>query len=233
MAVKGTSQDRWKKKTWFEVIAPKLFEEAKVGNVVASEPEELIGRRVEPSMFELIGDVRKSHMKLVLEIDNVEGTKAITKVTSFELVRSYINSLVRRRTSKVDCIVGGLTQDGIKARIKVFAVTSQRCDTSQKQKIRRIMIAALRKLIAETSFETLLSDTITNKVQKTLKDEVKKIYPIKSVEVRMLQIVPEAEDRRREAKKKRYAERVAAIKAQQKKEEAKVEAAEAPVKEQL
>ncbi len=36
--------DTWKTKKWYNVLAPKMFEEVKIGETIVSSPEDLIGR---------------------------------------------------------------------------------------------------------------------------------------------------------------------------------------------
>ena len=46
--------DKWKTKKWFEIIAPPLFNEKKIGETLAADYRMLIGRKIEVSLSDLI-----------------------------------------------------------------------------------------------------------------------------------------------------------------------------------
>lgn len=189
MSVKGTAHDRWKRKDWYQVLSPALFKEALVGEILSADPKQLVGRTIETTASELTGDLRKSHMNVTFRIISVDGKKARTTVEGFDLAKSYVRSLVRRRASKIDANVKVDLRDGAIVRIKPIVVSFRKCDTSQKQVIRKLLLDKIGESASGLNLDNLLLDTISDKVIKTARDEIKKVYPVKNVEVRMIELV--------------------------------------------
>ena len=50
-----TVKDKWRSKKWYKVRAPGLFQHADLGETVATEPEQLIGRTLETTLPEISG----------------------------------------------------------------------------------------------------------------------------------------------------------------------------------
>ncbi len=189
MSVKGTAHDRWKRKDWYQVLSPALFKEAPVGEILCADAKQLVGRTIETTASELTGDMRKSHMNVTFRIISVDGKKARTKVEGFDLAKSYVRSLVRRRASKIDANVKVELRDGAAVKIKPIVVSFRKCDTSQKKVIRKLLMDKIHESARVLDLDNLLLATISDNVIKTARDEIKKVYPVKNVEVRMVELV--------------------------------------------
>ena len=70
-----TVKDKWRSKHWFKVRAPGFFAHAEIGETMASEPDQVIGRTLETTLQEISGgaDIGKAHVKLRFQIDRVTG----------------------------------------------------------------------------------------------------------------------------------------------------------------
>lgn len=189
MSVKGTAHDRWKRKDWYQVLSPALFKETPVGEIISADPKQLVGRTIETTASELTGDLRKSHMNVTFRIISVDGKKARTTVEGFDLAKSYVRSLVRRRASKIDANVKVDLKDGAVVRIKPIVVSFRKCDTSQKKVIRQLLLDRIGESARPLDFDNVLLDTISEKIIKSARDEIKKVYPVKNVEVRMIELI--------------------------------------------
>jgi len=189
MATKGTAQDRWKRKDWYTVLAPDYFHNVEVGKILSTEAKTLPGKSIDTTVYDMTNDPKKAHMKMLLEITHLEGKKAHTKIRDLELVRAFVRSLVRRRITKIESVVSVETRDAIKVRIKALTITAAKCRSSQKGKIRRAMMKATFELGKAKTFEELLMDTIGEKLQKVIREEINLIYPVRNVEIRRIQVI--------------------------------------------
>ena len=187
MARRIPSRDKWKSKIWYEILAPPQFGEKFVGETPASSPELVVGRRVEVSVSDLTGKIRQSHMKLHLEIEKVAGKTAKTRVIGYELSRSYLRSIVRRRRRKIELIKDYETKDGKRVRIKAVAITARKCHTSQAEAIRKVMDEILEKRVKEMSFDELLQSVLDYKLQSEMRSASNKIYPVANMEIRKIE----------------------------------------------
>ena len=94
----------WKQKSKYTIIAPENFENHELGDTLAKDSKQLIGRTVDVSLRDLVGDKSKQHLKLVFEVNDVEGSKANTQFKAFTANPGYLRSKVRKGSSKIDCV---------------------------------------------------------------------------------------------------------------------------------
>ena len=75
---RGRVRDKWRNKKWFTVIAPEYFGGAEIGSVVSDDPEKLIGRTVESTLYDITEDFAHQYLKMYFRIYHVEGRMAFT-----------------------------------------------------------------------------------------------------------------------------------------------------------
>jgi len=185
-------KDKWTTKKWFTLLAPEYFGMVEVGETPASSPDLVVGRTVETTLADIIGDAsnQNPYKKLIFKVYRIAGDKAYTKFHRFELMREYLNSLIRRRTSKIEDVVDIKTADGYLLRVKPVIFTVKRCKTSQKSAIRKIS----REIIlnkASLNFVQFLQECILGKIPSEIYKGTKKIYPIRRVEIRRIELLGE------------------------------------------
>jgi SSU ribosomal protein S3AE len=140
-----SKRDPWALKKWFSVYAPPYLGGVFLAEVPASEPQKLLMRTLEVSLYDITKDISHLPVKLKFQIHRVDGLRASTRFKGLELTRDYIRSLVRRGTSKVAAITEVRTRDGWVMRVTALAVTTHRIGTAQKSAMRKRMIETLTK----------------------------------------------------------------------------------------
>ncbi|AJC72161.1 MAG: 30S ribosomal protein S3ae [Thermococcus sp.] len=187
------AKDKWKMKEWFVVYAPDFFGSKEIGLTPADEPEKVIGRVVETTLKDLTGDFTKGHVKLYFQVYDVKGQNAYTKFKGHTLARSYIRSLVRRRTTRVDGIFNITTKDGYKLRVMGMVIAYRRIQTSQERAIRRIIQDIIYKKAEELNFADFVLQSVNGQIASEIAKEARKIYPIKRAEIRKIKVLAEPE----------------------------------------
>lgn len=185
-------KDKWATKKWFTLLAPEYFGMAEVGETPASDPELVVGRTVETTLADLTGDAsnQNPYKKLIFKVHRVAGEKAYTKFQKFELMREYLNSLVRRRTSKIEDVIDLQTADGYRIRVKPVVFTVKRCKSSQKRAIRAISRQVVESKTS-LNFVQFLQECILGKIPSEIYKGAKKVYPIRRVEIRKIELLSE------------------------------------------
>ncbi len=183
---KGQVVDTWKRKRWYRVLAPKIFNEQVVGETPSLDPAIVAGRTISSNLMHLTRDMKKQNMNVVFEIDRVMGETAYTSVKSFEINPSSIKRFVRRGKERIDCSFICTTADSKKARIKPLLITSGHVKGSAATALRKKTMEFLKNRIKNTKRDILVQEVMHNRLQKSLKDALKKIYPIKICEIRIL-----------------------------------------------
>lgn len=176
-------KDKWKMKKWYEVIAPQSLGGVSLGTTPADDPDKLIGRVIETTLYDITGDISQVHVKLYFQIISIEGNKAITRFKGHELARDYMRSLVRRKSSKIQGIFDITTKDGYVLRMTIVVLTSYRCKTSQKRAIRRVMREYIYKKASELTLDELIQEIMSYKISNEIMELARKIYPVRRVEV--------------------------------------------------
>ena len=91
-------------------------------------------------------------------------------------------------TSRIDSI-DDMMVDGKKLRIKSVAISRRRVNTSVKNDLRAAISEKLKTYGEKRSLDQVVSDINTNKMQKELVRDLSKIYPVRILEVRMIEVL--------------------------------------------
>jgi len=188
--------DAWKTKTLYEVFAPRMFGEAKIGETIASDASNLIGRVLETTVKDLTNDFSKQHIKLRFQIADVKGDRVYTKFKGHSLSRDYMRSQIRRKTTRVERVTDVETKDNQKLRVKTIALAVGRAQTAQEKLIRKIMADRVAKAAKKLNLDQFVQEVVLGKISSDMYKAANKIYPLKRVEVRKVKVLekkPEAE----------------------------------------
>lgn len=186
-------KDKWRQKKWYVVVAPSSFGNVEVGKTPSDDPQKLIGRVLETTLYNITEDISQLYIKLMFKIVRVEGDRAYTIFCGHELARDYLRSLVRRGTSRIDGIFNLSSKDGYKIRVSAIAVTTTRTKTSQMHLIRKIMEEVIMKKNEQLLYDDLVQQLVLGKIASEIYNLAKKIYPLRKVEIRkskLLEIPP-------------------------------------------
>ncbi len=182
-------QDKWKLKQWFTIVTPPYLEEKQVGTTPAIEPEQAIGRTVRIGLMDITGNIQDINTLIKLKIIRIDGNIARTEFYGYELSRDFIRAQVRNHRSRVDTIQDLKLKDGAHVRIRIFCITPTRANTSQEDKIRKLMAAKIQEMSKEWTFEGFVLALIKGEIRKELREVVKKIYPVKILDVEKVKVL--------------------------------------------
>jgi small subunit ribosomal protein S3Ae len=183
------TKDRWKSKQWFKVTAPAAFNNAQIAETLADEAEKLSGRTIEVPLNELTGDMKQMHIKLTFQVGEVVDNQAKTSFVGHTMTSDYIRRLTRRGNSKIPAVFDLKTKDGSRIRVKPFAVTDRRCQTTQAQEIRRIMGALLTESAEKNTLSGFLGDILLGNLTNAMYKEARKVHPLRRIEIAKSEIL--------------------------------------------
>lgn len=182
------SIDKWKQKKWYTLVVPEVFGNVELKETLADDPNKLIGRKVKMTLADIINDWSKQNIKLFFKIERVEGDKAYTRFDSHELTRDYLRSLVRRRTSMIYGNFVVTTADGYKVRVKPYAFTLKRIQTTKREKIRAIMKEITENSAKKLEFNQFIQAVVLGKLASDIYKEARLISPLRRVEIGKTQL---------------------------------------------
>jgi small subunit ribosomal protein S3Ae len=171
------------------VIAPPFFGNIELGSVPAEEQEQLIGRVVEATLYDITGDFSHQYLKMFFQINEMDGKTARTLFKGHEYSRDYLRSLVRRRTTKVDGLFNLTTKEGYKLRVSVSALTLSRIKTSQEKIIRNIMDKIINEKAAALTLDQFVQEMVLGKIASDIYNVAKRVAPLRHVGIRKSKLV--------------------------------------------
>jgi len=186
---KSRVKDKWRIKKWYTVVAPGYFGGTEIGSVPADEPQKLIGRVVESTLYDLTNDFAHQHLKMQFQIIDIDGKRALTIFKGHEYSRDYLRSVVRRRTTRIDGIFNITTKDNYKMRVSASAFTLIRIKTSQEKAIRALMKRIIAEKAGALTFDQFVQETVLGKIASDVYNEAKKIAPLRHVGIRKTKLL--------------------------------------------
>ena len=182
-------RDKWRGKAWYMVVAPPFFGNVELGALPAEEPEQLIGRVVEATLYDITSDFSHQYLKMFFQINEIDGKTAHTLFKGHEYSRDYLRSLVRRRTTKVDGLFNLTTKDGYKLRVAVSALTLSRIKTSQEKIIRTMMDETAKEKAAALTLDQFVQEMVLGKIASDVYNKAKKVAPLRHVGIRKSKLI--------------------------------------------
>jgi len=177
-------RDKWRSKTWYTVVAPPYFGNVELGAIPTDEPEKLVGRVIDSTLYDVTNDFAHQYLKIYFQITQLDGKTAKTMFKGHEYSRDYLRSLVRRRTTKVDGLFSITTKDGYKLRVAVTAFTLSRIKTSQEKEIRAIMEKIIKEKASVLTLDEFAQEMVLGKIASDIYNEAKKLAPLRHVGIR-------------------------------------------------
>ncbi|MEM2093861.1 MAG: 30S ribosomal protein S3ae [Candidatus Bathyarchaeia archaeon] len=182
-------QDKWRMKEWYDIVAPPYFGGTTLGSVPSNDPNKLVGRVVETTLYDLTGDFSQQYLKIRFQVIGVTGTEASTVFKGHEYARDYLRSLVRRGSTRVDTIQNVNTKDGYRLRVSVVAFSVGRLNKKQIASIRRLSREILNKKANELTFDQFVQEAVLGKIASDIYNAAKKITPLRHVGVRKSKLI--------------------------------------------
>ena len=193
MSDRSVSKQKQEKR-WYTVLAPEQFDRAEIGQTVAAEPEQALGRTIETTLADLRNDASGNKTNRTCKITEMASDRAYTEFIKHELTRDYLRSLVRRGSSKVAAYVTALTTDDYRVQVQPVALTTKSADESQEKAIRRTMIDIVEEAAAERTFESLADSVVEGRLSSAIYNDAKTIYPLRRVGIRKMTLEARPEE---------------------------------------
>lgn len=182
-------RDKWRSKAWYMVVAPPFFGNVELGALPAEETEQLVGRVIEATLYDITSDFSHQYLKMFFQINEIDGKTARTLFKGHEYSRDYLRSLVRRRTTKVDGLFNLITKDGYKLRVAVSALTLSRIKTSQEELIRNMMEKIINEKAATLRMDQFVQEMVLGKIASDVYNKAKKVAPLRHVGIRKSKLI--------------------------------------------
>lgn len=188
-----TKATKGKKKKWYTILSSKSFREAPIGECYVYEPSVLVGRYVNVNLMTLLQDFKKQNMSMSFKINKIRGDNALTEPYLLKMSPTALKRFVRRGRDRCDCNITITTSNKSKTLLKLIFLTRNNTSNSVLTALRSNANAFVEKYAKGKSIDNLMLEAVNGKLQKALKDAQKKIYPLRSCEVRILKVLDAGE----------------------------------------
>ena len=168
-------------KQWCDILAPKYFGNKVLGQTLAVEPAKTVGKVIEASLVELTGEASKYYMIVSFKIKNAEGSKLITDFAGHTCTKDFVARVVQIGTERIDTNNVVTLKDG-KVRVKTIAVTNGPVRHGVEKKLRSTIQDMIVKELSEMTVESFVKNMITGVIQKKIRKDINKIYPLRQFE---------------------------------------------------
>ncbi len=183
-------RDKWKAKRWFTIRAPRNpWSFRVIGETLAEDSDQLIGRTYDIMQNELDGDFSKMHVQVVFRITESVGGDALTEFVGHNVLKDHIRRQIRRHRGKVDDTVDVVTEDGYYVRFKPLLISRSRVKSSQKSAMRASARETILTMGASSTWIHLQKALLDGTMEAAIKESVSKVTPVRTVMIRRSQLL--------------------------------------------
>ena len=183
-------RDKWKAKRWYTIRAPRNpWAFRVIGETLAEEPEQLIGRTYDIMQNELDGDFSKMHVQVVFRITESVGGDALTEFVGHNVLKDHIRRQIRRHRGKIDDTIDVVTEDGYYVRFKPLLISRSRVKSSQKSAMRAKARDTILSIGATSTWILLQRAILDGTMEAAIKEAVSKVSPVRTAIIRRSQLL--------------------------------------------
>ncbi len=177
-----------KKKKWFNILAPKEFNNEVIGETPSFDPRLLEGKVVSANLMSITKNIKKQNINMKFRIKGVSDNKAQTDVIGFQLLPTFIKRIIRRGRNNLHNSFVCMTSDKIPVRMKILVITVNKANGAVANALNVAAKENLIEYVSKLEFSRLVSELTSYILQSNLKASLKKIYPVKNFEVKEMLI---------------------------------------------
>jgi len=197
--------DPFARKEWYEIKAPDLFLNKKVGKMPVNKTagarlseDDLKGRIIEVSLADLQKDEDQAHRKIKLRVEDIQGKYCLTNFYGMDFTTDKLRSLVRKWQTLIEAHVDVRTTDGYYLRLFGIGFTKRRTNqqkktcyaqSSQVKAIRAKMNEIMTREATNCTLRELVMKFVPEAIGKMIEKECNGIFPLASVYVRKVKLL--------------------------------------------
>ncbi len=171
-----------KKKKWVSILAPKEYRNMEIGESYVADAQSLKGKRIIMSLSNL-GRGKNFAIKVVFEVKDVVDGNGVCESIGYYLLNSYSRRVVKKGRTKIHKVFKMKTKDNVNVVMKISMSTVNKVPGGVSAKLRNTLDGFIAEEVKKASFNALLDSVIGYSFQKRVKENLKKVYPVASLEV--------------------------------------------------
>lgn len=184
-----TKVKKLKRKFPVEIKAPEYLNSVSLGKTEVTDLALMVGRTTKLNMMYVSGNAKNQNIRLIFKITEVASGLAKTEVSAYYQIPYYLSRFVKAGSDLIEDSFVVVSRDGKNVRVQPFIVTKMNASAMIASSIRAVVKDLITKDITSKNYDEFMSSIISGKVQNTYRNEVKKIFPLKSFEFREVELV--------------------------------------------
>ena len=176
-----------KKKTWIAVYGSGNYEGLQLGETLAEKPSDLMGRVIETNLSDISREVKRQNTKLLFKVNNINEGKVMADVVGYATMASHVRRSSQKIKNKMNDSFTCSTKDNVKVQLKPMMMTKATAQKGVLSQIRMGARAALTNEVAGLSYNEMLDSITGYRLQKIVKEKLKKIMPLSVCDIRMME----------------------------------------------
>jgi len=188
MAKKRIKKTAVKKKTWVSIQAPESLNKQVLGESYVEDKNNVVGKTVKVNCMTLLSDPKKKRYSMSFMVDSVENEIGKTKPFEYTILPASLKIMVCKKRDRIDHRFFAKTSDGTTVIVKPLILTRGNTSHEVGTAIRKAVEESLNASIAKLALGDLFTQVMQLKLQRDLKKELSKVYPISTSEIRVLKV---------------------------------------------
>lgn len=178
-----------KKKKWIPIVASREFNNTELGETFVEETENVVGKVICANMMNIARDAKKQNIQLYFIVTNIKDNIANTELYCYEMVNAFIKRFSKKAKERIDNSFDCISKDNVKFKIKPILMTKGVAHKSVATSLRKKSEELISGYAKQAPFSEIMKSVIMGNIQKDLKTELKKIYPLNSAMIKSLKKV--------------------------------------------
>lgn len=177
-----------KRKYPVEVVAPEYLNSYVLGKSEVTDLNTLVGKTAKVNLMYITGNVKNQNIRLTFKVTEVKSGLGTTEVSSYEYIPYYLGRFVRQGSDLVEAAFSVKSKDGKDVLVKPFIVTKMTTSRLVLSLLRKRAKEIIEKEVSEKTYDEFMNSVIGNRVQLAFRNELKKIFPLKVLEFRKVEL---------------------------------------------
>ncbi|MFW5705080.1 MAG: hypothetical protein ACOCXG_04530 [Nanoarchaeota archaeon] len=178
-----------KRKFPVEIIAPEFLNSASLGTSQVSDLANFVGKSLKINLMYVSGSVKNQNVWLTFRVIEASSGQAKTEVKKYEQIPYYLGRFVKKGSDLVEDSFIAKSKDGKEVRVKPFVVTKENVSELVLSSVRAKTKESIVSELSKVTYDEFVSGVIGNKYQTQFRNEVKKIFPLKSFEFKKIELI--------------------------------------------
>ena len=130
-----------------------------------------------------LGRGKNFAIKVIFEVKEIVEGNGVCESIGYYLLNSYSRRVVKKGRTKIHKVFKMKTKDNVNVIMKISMSTVNKVPGGVSTTLRKGMDNYVTEEIKKVSFNALLDNVIGYGFQKKMKESLKKVYPVASLEV--------------------------------------------------